>query len=154
MVSLGEVQLYLHEHIPISAAMGVRVVGCDAEVVRLTAPLEPNINHRATVFGGSASAVAILAAWTYLHATLRGADLATRLVIQRNTIEYLAPITGDFEAVCPALPAAEMERFVRTVRRHGRARITVGAGLFCGGLRTAAFSGDYVAVRLEPAAAN
>lgn len=151
MVTLDAVQRYLHEHIPISSAMGVRVVACDEAGVRLTAPLEPNINHRATVFGGSASAVAILAAWTYLHATLRGADLATRLVIQRNTIDYLAPITGDFEAFCPALPAGEIERFVRTVRRHGKARITVAAELTCGGLRTASFSGDYVAVRLEAA---
>lgn len=149
MVTLAEVERYLHEHIPISAAMGVRVVGCDATGVRLSAPLEPNINHRATVFGGSASAVAILAAWTYLHATLRGAELATRLVIQRNTIDYLAPITGDFGAFCPALPATEIERFVRTVRRHGKARLTVAAELTCGERRTASFSGDYVAVRLD-----
>jgi thioesterase domain-containing protein len=151
MVTLGELQDYLHEHIPISSAMGVRVVVCDETGVRLTAPLKPNINHRATVFGGSASAVAILAAWTYLHAVLRGADLTTRLVIQRNTIDYLTPITGDFESVCPALPAAEVERFVRTVRRHGRARITVAAELTCAGLKTASFSGDYVAVRLDAA---
>jgi len=65
MVTLGELQDYLHEHIPISSAMGVRVVACDESGVRLTAPLYPNINHRATVFGGSASAVAILAAWTF-----------------------------------------------------------------------------------------
>ncbi|OYU98485.1 MAG: hypothetical protein CFE26_27515, partial [Verrucomicrobiales bacterium VVV1] len=69
----------------------------------------------------------------------------------RNTIDYLAPIIGDFEAFCPALPAAEIERFVRTVRRHGKARITVAAELTCGGLRTASFSGDYVAVRLAEA---
>ena len=145
----ADVQAYLHRHIPISAAMGVEVMGCDDSGATLCAPLAPNINHRATVFGGSASAVAILAAWTYLHATLRGADLATRLVIQRNTIDYLAPITGDFEAVCPALPPAEIERFVRTVRRHGKARITVAAELTGAGLKTASFSGDYVAVRLD-----
>ena len=39
----------------------------------------------------SSAAVAILAAWTYLHVALRGSGVATRLVIQRNTIDYLAP---------------------------------------------------------------
>ena len=47
---------YLHAHIPLSAAMGVSVVQVADEAITLSAPLEPNINHRDTVFGGSASA--------------------------------------------------------------------------------------------------
>jgi thioesterase domain-containing protein len=58
-----ELERYLHEHIPLSHAMRVGVVTVDAGTVVLRAPLEPNINHRETVFGGSASALAILAAW-------------------------------------------------------------------------------------------
>jgi thioesterase domain-containing protein len=61
-LSRAEVECNLDDHIAISAAMGVRVLGCDATGVRLEAPLAANINHRATVFGVSASAVAILAA--------------------------------------------------------------------------------------------
>ena len=53
---------YLHEHIPLSKAMGVTVRSVSGEAVTLAAPLAPNINHRETVFGGSASALAILAA--------------------------------------------------------------------------------------------
>ena len=93
-MTTAEVEAYLHRHIPISAAMAVRVVACDTAGATLAAPLAPNINHRATVFGGSASAVAILAAWTWLHFALRGAGQPARLVIQGNTMEYLAPITG------------------------------------------------------------
>ena len=57
-------QEYLHGRIPISAAMGVRVLAASPESVVLSAPIEPNVNHRETVFGGSAAAVATLAAWT------------------------------------------------------------------------------------------
>ncbi len=145
-----DVERYLHDHIPISSAMGVRVLSCDATGVRLSAPLAANINHRATVFGGSASAVAILAAWTYLYFVLRSAGVFARLVIQSNTIDYLAPITADFEGECPAMSAEELERFTKTLRRHGKARISVAAILTCAGVTTAAFKGDYVAVRLEP----
>jgi thioesterase domain-containing protein len=57
-----EVERYLHAHIPLSRAMAVEVQAATPVCVRLCAPLAPNINHRETVFGGSASAVAILAA--------------------------------------------------------------------------------------------
>src|SRR3954470_15344709 len=110
-MSSAEVEVYLHEHIPLSAAMGVRVLACEAGGVRLHAPLAPNINHRATVFGGSASAVAILAAWTWLHFALRDAELPSRLVIQSNTMDYLAPIADDFEAYAPGLPPTVFEKF-------------------------------------------
>ena|SRR5882724_4485203 len=148
-MSLADIEAYLHQHIPISAGMGVRVVACDPQGVTLQAPLAPNINHRATVFGGSASAVAILAAWTYLHFSLGAAELPSRLVIQRNTIDYLEPIAGDFEARCDALPVAALEEFLRTRRRHGKARVTLEAALVCGGVKVAAFSGEYVAVKLR-----
>lgn len=146
-LSPAEVQAYLHEHIPLSAAIGVAVAACGRGGVRLRAPLAPNINHRATVFGGSVSAVAILAAWTWLHFALREAELTSRLVIQRNSIEYLAPIAGEFEARCDGVPAERFEAFARQVRRLGKARIEVGAQLFFDGKLAADFRGDYVALR-------
>jgi thioesterase domain-containing protein len=144
----GEVEAYLRRHIPLSAAMGVRVIACAPKGVTLAAPLEPNINHRATVFGGSASAVAILAAWTWLHFTLRAAGQPSRLVIQRNTVDYLAPITGEFEAHCAPPSAGALEKFLRMLRRHGKARLEVGAVLTCEARKVASFSGEYVAVKL------
>src|SRR5471030_1991704 len=93
-----EIEAYLHGHIPISAGMGVRVTACDETGVTLRAPLAPNINHRDTVFGGSASAVAILAAWSLLHTRMRGEGIAARLVIQSNTMDYALPILGEFTA--------------------------------------------------------
>src|SRR5579859_5225327 len=129
----SEVEAYLHRHIPLSAAMGVRVSACEPADVTLAAPLAPNINHRATVFGGSASAVAILAAWTWLHFTLRAAGLPSRLVIQSNTVDYLAPITGEFEARCSAPATAILDKFMRTLGRHGKARLELAAALTCNG---------------------
>ena len=38
--------------------MGVRVVSAAFDRVELSAPLAPNINHRDTLFGGSAAAIA------------------------------------------------------------------------------------------------
>ena len=120
----SELQTYLHQHIPLSQAMQVTVVEASLQQVVLTAPLAPNINHRETVFGGSASAVAILAAWSMLHLGLTAEGLGSRLVIQRNTMDYLMPIDGSFTAVAlaPARPA--WESFTRMIRRKGLGRIT------------------------------
>ncbi|MET0363375.1 MAG: YiiD C-terminal domain-containing protein, partial [Sphingobium sp.] len=46
-------QAYLHRQIPLSAAMQVSVQSAALESVTLSAPLEPNINHKSTAFGGS-----------------------------------------------------------------------------------------------------
>jgi len=148
-MSTAEVEAYLHQHIPLSAAMGVQVLACDAGGATLSAPFAPNINHRATVFGGSASAVAILSAWTWLHFALVGDGRPARLVIRRNTVDYLAPITGEFVAHCDGVPPASFEKFVRTLARHGKARVEVAAQLTCAGATVATFAGDYVALRVD-----
>ncbi|MCP4171556.1 MAG: hypothetical protein GY758_12370 [Fuerstiella sp.] len=53
----------IHRQIPITAAIGVQILEATADRVEISAPLAPNINHRETVFGGNAAAVATLAAW-------------------------------------------------------------------------------------------
>jgi len=50
-MSPAELESYLHEHIPLSKAMAVSVAEASVDSVTVSAPLEPNINHRATVFG-------------------------------------------------------------------------------------------------------
>jgi thioesterase domain-containing protein len=150
-VVLQDVEDYLHQHIPLTAAMEVRVAAIDGEGVRLSAPLAPNINHRSTIFGGSASALAILAGWTQVHIRLREFGLTSRIVIQRNSMEYLLPIHGEFEAFCPSPPEAVWKRLVDGIRRRGRGRITLDVELFTEGDLAGTFSGAYV-VMGEPVA--
>lgn len=140
---------YLHEQIPLSSAMGVRVRMATPERVQLAAPLAPNVNHADTVFGGSAAALATLAAWTLLHVRMARAELPGRLVIQRSTMEYERPIPGDFEAVCCFSDELAWERFRTTLVRRGRARLRLRAHLACGARPMATFEGDFVA--LQPA---
>jgi thioesterase domain-containing protein len=149
----ADITTYLHRHIPVSAHLGVSVRRCDHAGVVLAAPLAANINHRSTVFGGSASAVAILAGWTWLHFALRDAGLNCRVVIQRNTMEYDAPIDGDFTAECAGvLAAAAWDRFLGTLRRHRRARAELAVVLKLKDVPVARFEGEYVAVAPEPSA--
>ncbi len=144
---LRSVAGYLHEHIPISGAMGVTVKVATPERVHLSAPLAPNVNHHATVFGGSAAALATLAAWTLLHLRLQRTGCDAQLVIQRSSMRYTRPIPGDFEAVCVFEDNHAWTRFETTLRRRGRARVTTGSYLIHDGLEMASFEGDFVALR-------
>jgi thioesterase domain-containing protein len=154
-----EIEAYLHRRIPITAAMGIRVRTAQPARVVLAAPLAPNVNvdpdlgglstgaGDVMVFGGSAAAVAILAAWTLLFVRERAAGGGARLLIQRSSVQYERPITGDFEGCCELADEAAHVRFRRTLDRHGRARITLTSALTQDGARAAAFEGDFVALR-------
>jgi thioesterase domain-containing protein len=122
------------------------VLSVSAESVVLSAPIGPNINHRDTVFGGSASALAILAAWSLLHLRLSQQSVPFRLVIQRNTMEYLAPMSEAYTATSAMHAPQSWERQLRMLERKGTARFTVTAELGCAGRQTGSFSGEFVAL--------
>jgi thioesterase domain-containing protein len=141
------VERYLYKYIPLSAAMGVQVRLATVAHVKLAAPLRPNVNHTETVFGGSAAALATLSAWTLLHLRLEDARRDARLLIQRSWMEYEKPIPGDFEAVCLFGDDSLWEKFLATLARRGRARMTLTAHLVHLAQRVASFEGDFVALR-------
>lgn len=140
-------QTYLHEHIPLSKAMQVTAVSASLDAVILSAPLEPNINHRETVFGGSASALAILSAWSLLHTRLQAEQVDCQLVIQRNAMEYDLPIEGAFQARATIDNPEGWPRFLLMLSRKGRARISVSSVLEFNGAPAGRFSGEFVALR-------
>lgn len=145
-----DLQSYLHERIPLSAAMGVRVVSLGPDEVVLRAPLSSNINHRDTVFGGSASALAVLAAWSLVYVRLAstGRDRDCRIVIQRNTIDYDLPMYGEFSAASRLTDPDSWERFAHMLERRGRARVSVSCMLQSEGAVCGRFEGSIVAIRV------
>ncbi|MDE2429619.1 MAG: thioesterase domain-containing protein [Burkholderiales bacterium] len=145
-MSPSELQQYLHDHIPLSAAMQVAVQSVSPESIVLKAPLAPNINHRDTVFGGSASALCILAAWSLLNTRLQQAGLDCRLVIQRNTMDYVMPVAGDFSARSALAQPDDWPQFVRMLTRKGKGRIAVNAELVFDGQVAGKLTGEFVAL--------
>jgi thioesterase domain-containing protein len=144
-VSPQSLEQFLHHEIPLSRAMQVMALDVSEHSVRLSAPLAPNLNHHATVFGGSSCAVAMLAAWSLLHVRLRVSLPSVSIVIQRQTMKYDRPILGTFSARALLAEPAEWPQFVRLLARRGRARITVASTLDYAGDTAGHFSGDFVA---------
>ncbi|MFQ5535925.1 MAG: YiiD C-terminal domain-containing protein [Gemmatimonadota bacterium] len=124
-----EIQAYLHQHIPLSAAMQVQVLEASHRRVLLHAPLEPNLNHRDTAFGGSLATLGILAGWTLVHLGFREEGLHARTVIQESRVRYTAPVHTDFRAEALAPAPEAWSRFLASVARWNRGRISVSVAL-------------------------
>jgi len=137
-------QSYLHERIPLSRAMAIEVRTATPQAVTLYAPLAPNINHRDTVFGGSASAVAILAAWSVLYVRMQAEGLTGRIVIRRNTMSYERPIAAGFTASATAPGDDAWATLAATIGRRRPARIRVNSLLESEGREVGALDGEFV----------
>ncbi|HLY90688.1 MAG TPA: thioesterase domain-containing protein [Acetobacteraceae bacterium] len=143
---LKNLEDYLYRNIPLSRAMCVSVLEISERSVLLGAPLAPNINHQETAFGGSLSTLAILSAWSLVHTRLASADLPGRVVIQRNSFEYLEPVDGNFTARATLPEPGDWPRFAHMLARRGKARLTVQAVLEQDGRVCGLFSGEFVAL--------
>ncbi len=139
-------EAYIHRQIPITAAMGVTLLEASVDRVELSAPLAPNINHRDTVFGGSAAAIATLAAWTLVLVRMRAEGLSGRLVVARNVMEFRKPITDDFTAVASADDLDCWDHFVAGLDRKKRGRLTGSSELLLNNKPVAEFEGQFVAI--------
>ena len=144
-----DLEIYLHQQIPLTRAMGVSVRAVTPDTVTLAAPLAPNINPKGTGFGGSASTLCIVAAWSTLYARLIDAGLPTEIVIHSNTMDYLHPIHGEFVATGAVSAEADWPGFVKTLESRKKARIEIDAGLSCGDETVGAFRGRFVAFLRE-----
>ncbi|MCW1429431.1 thioesterase domain-containing protein [Novosphingobium sp. JCM 18896] len=144
-MELGDLEEYLHRQIPLSAAMQVAVRSATPDSVVLAAPLAPNINHKHTAFGGSVSALGILAAWSLVHLRLTAAGLRGEIVIQSNSMDYDRPIAGEFTAVSSLADPEAWPGFIRMLTRKKRARIEVRSALVHRGETVGRLTGRFVA---------
>jgi thioesterase domain-containing protein len=142
----AELDHYLHNRIPLSRHMGVSAVAVFPDRVILRAPLAPNINQHETVFGGSASAIAILTAWSLVHTRLHTEGIPNRLVIRRNTMDYEHPTAGDFTAMSSLEMPDQWQPFIRSLAHKSKARIAVLTVLEYAGQVTGRLRAEIVAL--------
>ena len=141
-----ELQRTLDHEIPITQHMGLTVEAYDGQQLTLRAPLDKNLNHKATAFAGSLNAVVTLAGWGLAWLILRELDIAATVVIQHSTSSYLLPVTLDFVACCRKPDAEQLALFEATLRRRGKARIELQVRVEQNGRVAVDFTGRYVVI--------
>ena len=141
--ALLQAEKFLHEQIPITRAMGLRVVANDEAGFAVEAPVALNSNHLRTAFGGSINAVATLAAYGFLWIELN--DAAAHVVVAESSIKFLRPVREIIRATCPRPDANTLVAFRARFSEKGKAQIALRVDVTEGGETAAEFEGRFVA---------
>lgn len=152
-----ELETYLYEHIPVVKRNNFTVESADDTGVVVAGAFEEHVNHRNSVFGGSISTAATLAAWSLVRIIMERIEPGAVIVVQRQSVIFKKPMVKDFAAVSRSPGQASISRFESVYRKFGRARLSVEVDvLHAGDLKTGAgggaevlaeYTGEFVVVR-------
>ena len=81
---LKRFQTFLHQTIPLTNDMGLIIEDYTSNTLKISAPLVNNINDKGSVFGGSSSALMIIAAWSLIKLNCDEHDINADIVIHKN----------------------------------------------------------------------
>lgn len=137
-------QKTLDDHIPLIRSLDAKVVSYVGQTLEIALPLEPNINHKHTAFGGSLYCGAVLSAWGLLYLKLLEAKEEGVIVIFDGRMHYHKPVTTHFISTCQQYDTVAWGRFLKVYQRMGISRITLNADIVCDGDVCARFTGEFV----------
>jgi thioesterase domain-containing protein len=141
---LRELHETLAREIPITRHLGITVESYNDEGLTLKAPLQQNVNHKATAFAGSLNALLTLAGWGLLWLLLKERDMHAQIVIQESMSSYLRPVTRDFSARCHKPDPTHILRLETTLRKKGKARLELQSEIREEDIVAVTFRGRYV----------
>lgn len=136
----------MYTEIPITRQMGLKIVSAGDKEILISAPLEPNINHNATVFGGTIASALLLSGWALTESRLKKWGISAHVVVMKTEIEYLLPVEGEFTAGCFLEDERVWQEFQYKLLRKGKARIRLEGAVRVDGEVAARFTGQYVAL--------
>lgn len=139
-----ELQSLLWKEIPITESMGIHVLETGPREISLTAPLEKNINHKSTAFGGSLYSVAVLTGWSLLKVFLVQRGVHAHIVIQESKMQYLKPVKTDIVSHCEWQSEEQEQTLLKSFQRKKRARTEISVNIVQLQEVVAIFHGQYV----------
>jgi thioesterase domain-containing protein len=117
-----KLELKLHQEIPLSRFMQVKVVKAEEDFVELECELSPNHNHLGTAFGGSLSCLMILAAYCKVFQLISETG---HVVLKSNSSEFFLPVQEKLRAICRSPNSDKIEEFLKTYQKKNKARLTL-----------------------------
>ena len=133
-----------HREIPISAAMGIRIVRFANDVLEARAALAPNVNVHGTAFAGSLYAIAALTGWGSVWLALQARGLDGHIVIAEGSIQYLKPVGAEIVARC-RFATEDQAHAWQTLGETGKCRFPLDVAVAVAGADedAARFRGSY-----------
>jgi thioesterase domain-containing protein len=125
--SAAALETFILEHIPLTRAIGLRVLDADAGSLTLGAPLPPNVNDKGSAFGGSLASLLTLAGWGLVRLKLGEAAAEADIYVQDSVLRYSAPIFGDLRVRAHLAEGESWHGFIKALDNRGRARVQIEA---------------------------
>jgi thioesterase domain-containing protein len=142
---LSTLEQTLHQEVPLTGQMGVRVESHDGNELVLHADFEPNVNIHGTAFGGSLYSICAVTCWGMLHLKFEEAGLDAHSVLGQASISYLRPVRGDIQARCRLPDDGSFERFMQDLEQGGKARVELVAEILTEQGVAVSYQGNYSA---------
>ncbi len=142
---LSVLEQTLHQEVPLTEQMGVRVEAHDEHELVLHADFAPNINIHGTAFGGSLYSICAVTCWGMLHLKFEEENVAAHSVLGRANITYMRPVTGDIQARCRLPDDGSFEQFLARVKQGEKARIDLVAEILTEDGVAVSYCGNYSA---------
>lgn len=138
---------WLKTQIPLLEHLGIEQLGWDGQTLTVPTPLAPNVNDKGTGFGGSQAAIATVAGWCLTTLCLKERGLECDVVIADSHLQYLKPVTTDFETrvTLPDLSAADA--LAERVEERGKGKLGLVVEVLCQEQVCMRLEGVYVAIK-------
>jgi thioesterase domain-containing protein len=133
----------IRDAIPLSEAMRFTIDSLSQDAIRVSAPLEPNINIHGTGFAGSIYSLSVLTGWALCTHIMDELSMDGDLVVGKAEIIYRAPVQGDLECHCRATQE-QRQAFLSHFRDSGKGRLALEISV--GELPQALLKATFVAV--------
>ena len=141
---LEELQKVLNAEIPLTSAISIKTEEYTGLSLSLSAPLEKNINHKSTAFGGSLYCVSVLSGWGLIYLTMKQLGLSGHIVIQESNTKFLRPVASDIIATSEFSSQAQCDKFIQMFKRKNIARVKLTSRIMSDNIPAVIFEGNYV----------
>lgn len=141
---IEKLQQVLRSEIPLTNDICIETKEFSGLALTLFAPLEKNINHKSTAFGGSLYSVSVLSGWGLIYLLMQQHGLTGHIVIQESNTKFLRPVVSDIIATSTFSSQEQCDKFIHMYKRKNIARVKLSSQILSDNLPAVIFEGSYV----------
>ncbi|MBU3015163.1 thioesterase domain-containing protein [Poseidonibacter lekithochrous] len=142
---LKQLEKKLHEEIPLTKLMKLKVNTYNEKELITSAPLNVNINDKGTAFGGSLSTITIISAWSICWLISKELEIDSKnIVIIKNENSYLKPVRKDIICYTQKPSKEEISILKEKINSKGSASLKIKSKIIEDNKVCVEFEGIYV----------
>ena len=121
MPQLQKFQAFLYANIPLVSHMQMQLLDLDSDTIMASAPLSPNINDKATVFGGSSAALMTICGWSLIKMNLENVQVTNDVVIHHSKLNWHLAQRDDMKIMANLSESVDWKEIAENMHSKSRA---------------------------------